>query len=383
MNKVLVFSFIVSTIFISSIGSLLNISNYRTYGFLLITILFFYKILSNEKSIKFDKVTNQLLILCIIIVFIKFFINQTPFSIVDILFFPIISFYVLSNTNFKTKQIIKIIIISFFTLNGVLSILEFAFKINFFSFESLIDNNQVGEGFRSTALLGHPLNNALCMSIIMGFIFCSTLDNLIKFIFIVFGLISILAFNARGAFLIWILISVSIFIFILFSHRVKKNHKILGICAFLILILIVFYSLVNLHLGDRLLNDKIIDGSAETRINLLNSFDGLNELDFLFGNDNAVYNLLRKQKNGGFENSIVLLIYSYGIPISILIIYFFSKWIYIIIKELDFLKKAILISSFVVVGNLNNGFFQLSPLYFFAISNVFISKNKNFKLIKR
>lgn len=383
MNKALVFSFIVSTIFISSIGTLFNISYYKTYGFLLITILFFYKILSNEKSSKLGKETNQLLILCMVVVFIKFFINQNPFSISEILFFPIISYNVLSTTNFKTKQIIKIVIISFFTLNGVLSMLEFAFKFNFFSFDLLIENNQIGEGFRSTALLGHPLNNALCMSIIMGFILCSTLNNFIKFFFIVIGLLSILAFNARGAFLIWILISASIFIFILFSHRVKKNYKILGIFAFLILILIVFYSLVNLHLGDRLLNDKIIDGSAETRINLLNSFDGLNGLDFLFGNDNALNELLTKQKNGGFENSIVILIYSYGFPISILIIYFFSKWIYLIIKELDFLKKAIIIISFVVVGNLNNGFFLLPPLYFFAISTVFISKNKNFKLLKR
>ena len=383
MNKTIVFSFVISTIFISSIGKLFNISNYKTFGFLLITILFFYKILSNKTIDIYNRYTNNLLFLCLLIVIIKFIIKQNPVPILEILFFPIISYSVLASSNFKTKQIIKIIIISFFCLNGALSILEFVYKIHFFSFEELLQNNELGEGFRSTALLGHPLNNALCMSIIMGFILCSNLNNLIKFFLVILGIVSILAFNARGAFLIWIMILFVLFISIIFNRKIKKNAKILGICAFLILITIVIYSLVNLHLGDRLINDKIIDGSAETRINISNSFDGLKDMDFLFGNDRLLLDLLTKQKNGGFENSMVVLIYSYGVPSSIFIIYFFSKWIFLIIKELNFLKKAILISSFVVVGNLNNGFFLLSPLYFFSISTVFASKNRNLNLLKR
>ena len=373
MKFLIVLSLVISTIFLSSLGLYFNIKAIKSYAFFLPFIIFLLNIFVNKKG-KFDLICYQLYFLCFIIFICDYYLFKDGIPILGILFFPILWFQILQHSNFSINRILQKILLSFFILNAITSFVEFYLKLNFFDRGfGIILNEDVQEGFRSTALLGHPLNNAYCMSIILGYIICSSINNALKFFCFLIGFASFLAFNARGITLLWAFIAFIYFVFIFFKEN-NSNNKFKYTIAFILFLCTAVYLVVFLKLGDRLLTDKIVDGSAQTRLDLGNSLVGLNKAELFFGNPKSLIDLLVKQKNGGFENSIIVLIYQYGFIFGGMIIYFLGKWIYVIIKDFDLLRKFILIASFVIAGNLNNGFFNLEGLYFFSVGSVFISK---------
>ena len=92
-----------------------------------------------------------------------------------------------------------------FILNSLISYYERFNLINLFAnqWQETWENDYHNDGldfiFRSTALLGHPLNNALSAAVMMQAILIMPLKKYIKFLLWGMGLLSLLCFNARGA----------------------------------------------------------------------------------------------------------------------------------------------------------------------------------------
>jgi len=231
MKILIILSVVISTIFLSSLGILLNIKAIKSFAFFLPTIIILFLILTGNKNGKFDLISYKLYFWCFIISICDFYLFNYGLSILEILFFPIIWVQIFQFTDFDVKQTLKKIIISFFLLNATISFIEYYLKINFFikGYENIIED-VYHEGFRSTALLGHPLNNAYCMSIILGYIICSSISYKHKFIYFLIGFSSFLSFNARGITLLWFFITILYFIFnlcavnLLFSTRCRGRY---------------------------------------------------------------------------------------------------------------------------------------------------------------
>ena len=291
----------------------------------------------------------------------------------DILFFlimPMLVFVLLDSQHSIIKKKIASIILFFFVAECFLASFEFILTYNFFNeirdFDSELVNFGFGE-FRSTAFLGNPLANALCVSIMMGFILTSSIKLHKKFFFLLIGHIALLAFNARGALLVWAFID---FIFIISVLRIQKLKPVAAftiIISTTIVAFVLYFLMENYGFGGRLVNTSIVDGSTQVRLQLEGSFDQLNGIDFLFGSSEKYLSVLSKGTAVGSENSAVALIFKHGIiAFSVMFcLYFF--WIKSILKSQTLFHKIIILSSFLVVGSTNNGLADFLPWFFFIL----------------
>lgn len=297
----------------------------------------------------------------------------------DILFFlimPMLVFVLLDSQHSTIKKKIATIILFFLVVECFLATIEFMLSYNFFNdirnFDSELVNFGFGE-FRSTALLGNPLANALCVSIIMGFILTSSIILYKKFFFLLIGHIALLAFNARGALLVWAFID---FIFIISVLRIQKLKPVVAftiIISTTIVAFVLYFLMENYGFGGRLINSKVIDGSSQIRLQLEGSFDQLNGMDFLFGSSDKYISVLSQGNAVGSENSFVALIFKHGIiAFSVMFcLYFF--WIKAILKSQTLFHKIIILNAFIIVGLTNNALSDFQPWLFFILCSTILN----------
>lgn len=149
--------------------------------------------------------------------------------------------------------------------------------------------------FRSYALLGHPLQNALIMSTIMSFILISPIKINIKMTLWILGYVSILCFNTRSsiignALIFTIYVFYTVFVRKGVKARVKKWLIFASFFAFgVIAVLIVKYDL-----GGRLLKMGVNDdaGSTQTRLDAFSILTSYSFSDLTWGIDARYYDMI-------------------------------------------------------------------------------------------
>jgi hypothetical protein len=209
--------------------------------------------------------------------------------------------------------------------------------------------------FRSTALYGHPLNNALIMSTLGIFLFCTTEKLVLKLIILLVAIASLLCFGARGA-IIGIVGGVLISIIqSLARYDIKENLKyIAGITAVFLAGLLL---LLNTSLGQRIVNQGSMttDNSVLERVRTLNLLSIMDTDQFQWGmNDNAIEVLMHKGGVDIIENGFVVWITRFGIFLSILLFLVLLKFIS---KQIIFFEKSSLLPilfTFLLVAYTNN-----------------------------
>lgn len=297
----------------------------------------------------------------------------------DILFFlimPMLVFVLLDSQHSITKKNIANIILFFFGAECFLASVEFIINYNFFNEIRNFDSELVDFGFgefRSTAFLGNPLANALCVSIMMGFVLTSTLKLYKKFFFLLIGHIALLAFNARGALLVWVFID---FIFIISVLRIQKLKPVVAftiIISTTIVAFVLYFLMENYGFGGRLVNTSILDGSTQVRLKLEGSFDQLNGMDFLFGSSDKYISVLSQGNAAGSENSFVALIFKHGIIAFSVMFCLYVFWIKTILKSQTLFYKIIILSAFIIVGLTNNALSDFQPWLFFILCSTMLS----------
>lgn len=304
------------------------------------------------------------------LVFVKIFLGKSD-QINQVIFFlivPMMLSVILATENKLNKRIIGYLILFFFMMECFLAIYERLFLINVFPYTDNIEEGFVENwAFRSSGFLGHPLANALCVSIIMGFVLTTSMKLINKFFFLIIGFISLLCFNARGAILIWSFLAV---IYILHVVKDKRTKKIVSLSLLFFLMTsayLIYFVIVNYGLGGRLFNEKINDGSAQTRIEVFEAFSYINPIDFWYGNGTNYIPIMNKLGAGGVENPYIVLIINYGIVMTIILFILYYFLIKRFFKSYTLFYKFMIVSSFLLVGSTNNGLADSMPWGFFML----------------
>lgn len=156
----------------------------------------------------------------------------------------------------------------FILFNSVVAIVERLLSTNFFPIEA-----DFGGLFRSTALLGHPLNNALITFIFIVFILSTNLSIPRKSTYLLILLLALTCFGARGSLYVSILAVGILYVYpVFFSSRpyFQKVSK-LAVVGILVLAAIgMSYLILFTPFGERLVDASFFDeGSAGARVEAL------------------------------------------------------------------------------------------------------------------
>jgi hypothetical protein len=356
----------------TTVATQIGIEQVGTASSLIITIVALHYIVTHNinKLISRFKEEFFIVFIALIIIIIKLITDDFG-AIKQVFFFLIIPATVsilMATQTCRVKIESSSVIIFFFITECLLSIYEKVYLVNIFpAIEEEAQSYaiiQLAE-FRSTAFLGHPLLNALCVSTIMGFILTSQIKLIKKFFLTVIGYISLLCFNARGAIIIWSLIGV----IYMFSAFKKEKNMILSLVLFPLVIYIIYYLVVTYYFGGRLFQaDELFDGSAMARLDVFNAFKYINKLDFWIGNQSNYLYVMEQLGAGGVENSYIVLAINYGIFLATLLSISFFFFIKRILQSYALNDKAMIIASFALVGSMNNSLATPTSWMFFIFT---------------
>ena len=149
-----------------------------------------------------------------------------------------------------------------------------------------VDMDLTVTDFRSTALLGHPLANALIVSTIMSFLLISPIKSKYKYLLWFWGLLAIMCFNARGAIIGNAIVFVLYMIYtLIFNNKISSIKKFRLFFLVLLLSGIGFYLLSNGYVGGRLMESGVNDESSQVRIDIWTVFIKYDLSSFLLGVD--------------------------------------------------------------------------------------------------
>lgn len=298
-------------------------------------------------------------------------------GIFNALFLPVILSSLIPVRRFKKdfyvnkdfKYIIQKIIIYFFIIECSIAIFERILLINLFPVGSgevvgqLSNQMETGE-FRSSALINHPLQNALSVSIIMSFILISTIRDSYKYLLWVLGFLAILCFNTRSSIFMWIiLLSVFVIHTVFISKKTSIRRKGFLIWSSLFMVVFLSYLVFGYGLGARILNMGLLDeGSSAVRIKIWDVFDKNNWGYFLIGHDNIeIFKMIKMVDIDIIENYWLIYIFTYGLILTIGIVYFFSKLFKRLLMGFSSFSKAFVLGCFLLISSTNNSLAVASP----------------------
>lgn len=367
----------------TSVAAKLGITQVGTFSSSILVSSFFLNFLmdSDQKLVLKFKEEFKIISIGVIIVFVKYYLGQSDQvnSVIFLILVPMFVSILLGTQGPSTKNIIKISIIFFFTMECCLSIYERIVSVNFFGYSEDIELSNIENwSFRSSAFLGHPLTNSLCVSTILGFILTSNLKIWLKLGFMILGFVSMLCFNARAAILIWIILGIFFVINLILDKNTKRHIAVSVVVIFISIIYFLMKLIIGYGFGGRIINEKINDGSSQSRLNVFDSFLYLDKSELWFGNNLNYIPIMKKLGGGGVENSFVVLIINYGIPIFVTLISVYYPLITRFLKPYRFKNKLIIIFSFLILGLTNNALASATPWAFLILcAHAFAGVNSN------
>ena len=296
----------------------------------------------------------------ILYVILQFFNGENYVKNILFLFIPIIfTLYFEKLTNKYTKQIRQTILL-FFVVECLLAIIERVFSFNTFEFIEYANLTETelymreGWQFRSTALLGHPLANAMAVVTISSFIVISDMGKLYKIFLFILGYAAVFSFNARGAIIVYSIIILPYFIYNLMKNTKYRKDKLKWIILLISIISIFGFFIVNSEFGGRLFNsdNAIIDGSALTRIQVFEFYKYININEFILGNPENYQIVMSALGAGGVENGIITILLLYGIIFGVFLLYVLFKLQLRGLQTYEKKNKWFLISVFYIIASM-------------------------------
>lgn len=280
--------------------------------------------------------------------------NSNPISwFLDSLVIPCIILIFLRMTDKKTLTDFKKWIYIFFFFSAIISLIEKVMGKLLF----LKDSPWYFDYFRSTALYGHPLNNALIMSVLTIILFLATKNSYLKMAVLAAGMISIFCFGARGALLgvfggIFLNIILNAFGFTKDPNRNIKSGLMYLASFALILILVISFT----NLGDRITGLAHVDESAEARVGTLNIL-GQVSLDDLMWTGVSLDKVDKLQYLSGveiIENFYIVWLLNFGLVITTILIISLIRFLYNMMKNVGADVKLPILFTLIVVSSTNN-----------------------------
>lgn len=233
--------------------------------------------------------------------------------------------------------------------------------------------------FRSTGLYGHPLYNALMVSIAMTFFLISSLKLKYKFLLWMMGFVAVLCFNARASIAInAAVLAVFVFHSVFLNHSIKPSIKIQITLVGLIVFVLGAFLLMNGNFGGRLIQMGLFDdGSAQVRVDIWDVFKYYSIGDFFYGMDQKqISMMLYVMQLSATENFWLDWLFNFGIvfliPLSVLYFKFISKELI----GYPLFSKLLVSISFLMIASTNNSLSSnfMALFYFLLLTRLFHPK---------
>tara|TARA_B110000211_G_C14091413_1_gene559365 strand:+ start:5587 stop:6798 length:1212 start_codon:yes stop_codon:yes gene_type:complete len=369
--------------YVSDGGSPLVKIHIYSYVLLFFTVLLtlkkgISKPLGNLKELKSAWLISSLSVSIVVLYGLYRFGTSGMAYLIDTIVSALLAIYILSQlTNEHKDKLLKLVAYLLF-INAVIAILEFILgktlvDVSFSSFSH----------FRSTALLTHPLNNALITASLALLLLNKT--KIPVFIYFTVILIALFAFGGRGAagmflagFVIMTLPSSMRF----FSAGIKMSKLKFALAqAFFLLTLIAIILILTLTpVGERIISKLYIDGSAQARFDVFIILEQLSISEWLLGASASIMNNIEFYIGiNVIENYVIGWVVSFGLFGTVLL--FLSSFL-ISIKMVwrnDIYMQVSLLVLF-AVSLTNNALTTKTPvimLFFSCLYLVYSRKYKN------
>ena len=252
-------------------------------------------------------------------------VQKIPFTpIIDTFGMPIVIFVVLTNTSKTNLEKYAVFLHAVFAANALLAIYEYVTgeRLTPYVAGTLVVEND----WRSTSLMGHPLNNAVLTGAYI-LLLCSKggagLQPFRRSAFIVLQFVSMVAFGARASLVATVLLILPIILknsFSVLLGNLRTSLPFLSVFALgLPILAAALFGLEEVGFFDRLIERFSEDkGSTSARIAMLQLFNYIPLSDVLFGPDPDLIETLKGVEGveAGIESMWIAFILSYGLVMS-------------------------------------------------------------------
>lgn len=302
-------------------------NNVTTVAFLPLTLFIIIQLMRKKIVIlkKDNNSSRYVLLASILILFFKLSYGQYDMfkTILLFSFIPYTFAMYLEHASCKEKTVLQNVLIALLVTECLLAVYERVTLTVLLSTEEIYSSmNRAGDtwSFRSSALFGHPLGNAMLVSVINIYILSSNLSPLRKISCFAIAIIALLCFNERGNIVITLATSLPLLIKLYNDASKKFRRKILWVCFPLLLAGVV--QLPQSDLGGRLFNEKSgkQDNSTMARLEALTAFKYLSTSEVLIGGNNLNDKVADKMDLAAVENGIISILLDYGIILGILLL---------------------------------------------------------------
>lgn len=260
---------------------------------------------------------------------------------------------------------------AFFFIEVIFSLIEFWGHFHILHYVNTTYGTGFSKQFRSVALAGACLTNALIMCGLMTFILNSPLKSKIKYILWSLGFLSLLCFQGR----ISIIVSIAYLVYYILTHF--KNDAKKNIMSFmsLIIICIFIFSAFFMGFGDRLIHMSIFDeSSAGVRSRMLGYMLNLNPDRFVYGVSKMdVDDMMLEMNVLVIECFAVIHVLLFGLIFTIAGYFLYALLMKSFFKEYSFRSKLEIITIYMVVAFISNSFASafVAMTYFFLFAKFF------------
>ncbi|WP_220087635.1 VpsF family polysaccharide biosynthesis protein [Pseudomonas fluorescens] len=250
--------------------------------------------------------------------------------------------------------------------NSCIALIEFFLKQRIWD----VEFSSFGNFFRSTALMGHPLNNAL--------ILCSLALMLSRYsrfgmaFYLIISGLALFAFGARAATAIFFFTTFITSLWIAKNTRLKNSQGNKIKIALIPLLAIAVFGIssalfINTSIFDRIVSNLFVDASAMTRIDVWSIIDVMSQEEILLGaSSDLAMNFSDVIGVGVIENYLIGWVFSFGIVGCGLLIISFLILLFRIFTLSDLYGK-ISIASFFVASLGNNSLSSKTPALFLIL----------------
>lgn len=353
--------------------SILALSHYLTIPFLLLAYML------NIHKISLYKYEKYLIIAsCLIGVFQKIFMNKSAGMsfFINSVFEPLMLCALLRLFSSAQLKRLRFFLLSFICVEFIIAFYEY-FSGNLL-FAVSVDTLKMITGqeeMRAFALQGHPLQNSFLVSMIMCGILSSNLNINFRYAFFFIGYLSLFCFNSRSSiYFMGIILLMNLWRdFVIKKQSLWKKIFLFSFLGISITYLLIFVQSHNM--GTRLaIGMDSNDGSSYARFILVKILTSdMSIADILVGLPTTIStSFMVKYSLVAIENSVVNLIFGFGIIYTIL---FFLYW-FKIYKSINLNKFTLLclVIIMVLLFNTNNALQTDCPIIPMSIMTLYAFK---------
>lgn len=336
--------------FTGSVCPMIGIANGNTLHLSVLVLLCLLNFNGISKIYNSDKYLKGVLLSLIFMLVVTFILSKGDFvGMIGWITIPFICAITLSLDKRSLKGMQAVLFV-FFVVECLLAIYERKYNIALFPYVenddyylSLLEQGQTWQ-FRSSSLLGHPLFNANFVSFSLCLLLCCDRIKVIyRYILALLGLFAILGFNARGATIVTSCLVLYKLYMILKGQKSKLNKYFF----YALIVVSLYYAIdfvINSDWGGRLMQDELIDGSAQARLSFSEYLNNISLISFP-----AWVNKVNKS-----ENCYLFILISYGLFLGILLIYSLFRLFFHYLAPYTRQVQILLLVSAIGVGSMNN-----------------------------